>query len=115
MKRALALLLLAGCGEDHAGDPVAAAEEAADAGVRIFAVGVGTRDGELIPVREGGRVDYMKDRQGNYVKTRLDEATLAKNVLELLKDKSKSLGDVCSFRMVLGGMESELQCVESRQ
>ena len=77
-ERKYKVIVLITDGEDHAGDPVAAAEEAADAGVRIFAVGVGTRDGELIPVREGGRVDYMKDRQGNYVKTRLDEATLAK-------------------------------------
>ena len=63
-------------GEDHADDPVKAAEEAAEAGVRIFAVGVGTPEGELIPVRSDGRVDYLKDRQGRIVKSRLDEAVL---------------------------------------
>ena len=70
-------LILITDGEDHEGNPVAAAEAAAEAGVRIFAVGVGTPDGELIPVQaEGGGVDFLKDRSGNVVKTRLDEATL---------------------------------------
>jgi len=77
-ERKYKVLVLITDGEDHAENPVTAAEEAADAGVRIFAVGVGTQDGELIPVRKGGRVDYLKDRQGNYVKTRLDEVSLAK-------------------------------------
>ncbi len=44
--------------------------------MRIFAVGVGTAEGELIPVRDGDRVDYLKDAEGKIVKTRLDEATL---------------------------------------
>ncbi|MBT5830657.1 MAG: VWA domain-containing protein [Candidatus Latescibacteria bacterium] len=63
-------------GENHVDDPVAVAQEAAEAGVRIFVVGVGTPDGELIPVRDGDRVDYLKDQSGNIVKTRLDEPTL---------------------------------------
>jgi Ca-activated chloride channel homolog len=70
------VLVLITDGEDHAEDPTEAAEEAAESGVRIFTVGVGTPDGELIPVRGEGRVEYMKDRRGNYVKTRLDEAAL---------------------------------------
>jgi Ca-activated chloride channel family protein len=63
-------------GENHVDDPVAAAREASKAGVRIFVVGVGTPEGELIPIHDGGRVDYLKDRNGNIVKTRLDEPTL---------------------------------------
>ena len=64
-------------GEDHAADPVAAADRAAAEGVRIFAIGMGTSDGELIPVRqEGGGVDFHRDRAGNPVKTRLDEGVL---------------------------------------
>ena len=63
-------------GENHADDPLEAAEEAAEAGVRIFVVGVGTPEGELIPIRTDGRVDYLKDRSGKIVKSRLDERTL---------------------------------------
>lgn len=69
-------LVLITDGEDHAENPIKAAEEAAEAGVRIFCVGIGTREGELIPVRKDGRVDFLKDEQGHVVKTRLDESTL---------------------------------------
>ena len=69
-------LILITDGENHVDDPVAVAKEAARAGVRIFVVGVGTPDGELIPLPDGDRVDYLKDSSGNFVKTRLDETTL---------------------------------------
>jgi Ca-activated chloride channel family protein len=64
-------------GEDHVADPIAAADNAAAEGVRIFAIGMGTSDGELIPIRQdGGGVDFHRDRAGNPVKTRLDEGVL---------------------------------------
>lgn len=69
-------LILITDGENHVDDPIAVAEDAAEAGVRIFAVGVGTPEGELIPIRNGDRVDYLKDTEGKIVKTRLDESTL---------------------------------------
>jgi len=69
-------------GEDHTTDPVEAAKKAADEGVRIYTIGLGTRAGELIPVRDArGGVDYKRDRQGTPVKSRLDEATLEKIAL----------------------------------
>jgi Ca-activated chloride channel family protein len=76
------VLILVTDGEDHEGDPLRAARQAAEDGVRIYAIGVGTREGELVPVRgEGGDMDYLKDRSGNIVKTRMDETTLEKVAL----------------------------------
>ncbi len=75
-ERKYKVLVLITDGEDHADDPVKAANEASEAGVRIFAVGVGTTAGELIPVKQNGRTDFLKDGRGNYVKSRLDEASL---------------------------------------
>jgi len=69
-------LVLITDGEDHAGEAIEAARQAAEAGVRIFAVGIGTQEGELIPVKKDGRSEFLKDREGKVVKTRLDEATL---------------------------------------
>ena len=69
-------LVLITDGEDHGGDALEAAREAAEAGVRVFCVGIGTREGELIPIQQQRRVDFLKDEQGNVVKTRLDESTL---------------------------------------
>jgi Ca-activated chloride channel family protein len=60
-------------GESHEGDVMAAAKRAAERGVKVFTVGIGTPEGELIP-GEGGT--FLKDRRGNVIKSRLDEKTL---------------------------------------
>ena len=67
-------------GEDHDSDPVAAAKEAATLGIRIYAVGIGSRSGELVPDPEAapGAPRYLKDDKGSYVNSRLDEETLQK-------------------------------------
>ena len=59
-------------GENHEDDPVAAASQAAEMGVRVFTIGVGSTEGKMIPF-EG---DYLRDKDGNPVVTRLDEAVL---------------------------------------
>ena len=85
-------------GEDHATDPAAAAELAVEHGVRVLVVGMGTPEGELIPVRtDDGRLEYHQDRQGNYVKSRLDETTLRKVALST---------DGAYFRSTLRGDET---------
>jgi Ca-activated chloride channel family protein len=64
-------------GEDHEGSPLKLAEQAKEKGIRIFTIGIGTKEGELIPVTDAaGNSMYLKDRNGNVVKTRLDEGTL---------------------------------------
>jgi len=67
-------LVLLTDGEDHRSDPLGAAQEAAAAGVRVFAVGIGTPEGEPIPVEGGG---YKKDAHGATVVSRLGEDVLA--------------------------------------
>ena len=59
-------------GENHEDDPVAAAAQAAEMGVRVFAIGVGSPEGKPIPM-DG---ELLKDRDGNIVVTRLDETVL---------------------------------------
>ena len=59
-------------GENHEDDAVAAARQAAELGIRVYTVGVGSLRGEPIP-KDG---DLMKDAEGNIVVTRLDEETL---------------------------------------
>ena len=70
-------------GESTEGDAVAAAEEAAKTGARIYAIGVGSVEGELIPVREEGKgMEFLKDREGKVIKSRLDEETLQQLALK---------------------------------
>ena len=59
-------------GENHEDDPVAAAKQAAELGVRVFAIGVGSPEGKPIPM-DG---ELLKDKDGEIVVTRLDETVL---------------------------------------
>ena len=66
-------------GENHEDDPVGAARNAAEMGIRVFTIGVGSPEGKPIPLKEGG---LLKDRNGEIVVTRLDEDIL-KQVAEV--------------------------------
>ncbi len=73
------VLVLMTDGEDHEEGAVDAARKAAAAGVRIFTVGIGTPNGEILftPDPYGNKV-FIKDSAGNAVKSQLDESLLKK-------------------------------------
>ena len=60
-------------GENHEDDPIAAAKMAAEKGIRVFTIGVGSKEGTFIPLPDG---NYITDADGNNVVTRLDDETL---------------------------------------
>ena len=71
------VLVLLTDGEDNDEGALAAAEAAAKEGMKIFTIGIGTADGELLRVKDAkGRTDYIRDDQGNVVKSRLNEGLL---------------------------------------
>lgn len=59
-------------GENHEDDPVAAAAQAAEMGVRVFAIGVGSPEGKPVPLNG----ELLKDKDGEIVVSRLDEKVL---------------------------------------
>ena len=59
-------------GENHEDDAVAAAKQAAELGIKVYTIGVGSAEGQPIPM-DG---DLMKDRDGNIVVTKLNEQML---------------------------------------
>jgi Ca-activated chloride channel family protein len=64
-------------GEELDADGIAAAKKAAEHGIRIFTVGIGSSEGSLIPFRsDDGRQDFVRDVSGKPVQTRLDENRL---------------------------------------
>lgn len=80
-------------GEDHDGSALEAAKAAGKDGFRIFTVGVGTAGGELLrTVDVSGRSEFIKDEDGNAVKSRLNDT--------LLKDMAQGTG---GFYMLLSG------------
>src|SRR5216684_5031048 len=71
------VLVLFTDGEDHDGQALETARGAAKEGLCIFTVGVGTPNGELLRITDArGRTDYIKDEQGNVVKSHLNEQLL---------------------------------------
>lgn len=65
-------------GEDLAGEAAAQAEEAAQRGIRVFIVGVGTQAGGKIPVTDAdGRQSFLCDPDGTEVVTKLERESLA--------------------------------------
>src|SRR4029077_17549322 len=72
------ILVLLTDGEDHHSDPKGAAKDAAQLGLKIFPIGIGSLEGEPIQVKddEGNRTGYKRDKKGEVVLSRLDEATL---------------------------------------
>lgn len=71
------ILVLLTDGENLEGDALAAATKAAQKGMTIFTVGVGTTAGELIPVPAGGPGNFVKDESGKFITSRLDEKSLS--------------------------------------
>ncbi len=66
-------------GEDLEGDAIKMANEASNTGIKIYGVGVGTSEGELIPISdERGNRGYLSDKEGKTVKTKLNEELLKK-------------------------------------
>jgi Ca-activated chloride channel homolog len=66
-------------GEDNVNeaDALAAAQNAAKAGLKIFPVGIGTTEGALLRITDAnGNSDYVRDPDGNVVKSHLNEALL---------------------------------------
>ncbi len=63
-------------GEDHEGKAEEMAAQAAKNGIRVFVLGIGSDKGSTIPI-SGGK-DYLRDRQGNIVVTKLNPAMCKK-------------------------------------
>ena len=63
-------------GENHEDDAVSAAKDALDDGIIVHTIGMGLPSGSPIPVLRNGQTDYLKDRDGKVVVTKLNEKML---------------------------------------
>lgn len=70
-------------GDDLEGNASRAAEKAKEKGIKIYTVGIGTPEGELIQIEnEVGEKEFLKDMNGNFVKSRLNEKLLQEIAVE---------------------------------
>lgn len=72
------VLFIISDGEDHSeGTTLKAVDDAVEAGIQIFTIGVGKSKGAPIPIKRNGVVESLKkDRQGEVVITKLNEVVL---------------------------------------
>ena len=105
------VLFLISDGEDHEGNISQIAEEAAEKGIRIFTIGVGTLEGGPIPIKENGVLQYYKRDQNNeQVITRLSEETLkeiAKTANGEYIDGSNTKAVLDRVKAILSGMDKK--------
>lgn len=72
-------LLVVSDGENHVGDLGGLQQRAGDANVTVLAAGVGTEEGARVPdYRNGKRVGFKRDQEGQIVQSRLQEAVLTR-------------------------------------
>ena len=106
------VLFIISDGEDHEGNVEDIAKQAAEKGIRIFTIGVGTEKGNPIPIKRNGVIQtYKKDRQGETVITKLNPETLK----EIANSTNGSYieGNVTSE--VVENVNEELQNIEKTE
>lgn len=109
-KREYKAVVLITDGEDNEGGALKEAKAAAKEGVQIFCIGIGTKEGELISiVSEDGQKTYLKDKEGNFVKSRLDESLLKDIALSTNGSYIKASGAEFGLDWIYGNKLSKME------
>jgi len=104
------ILLLLTDGEDTAGGWGRAMKALAKRSVKVFCIGIGTREGSPIPILDeaGKRTGYLKDSGGNVVISKLDDVAL-KEIAEKTHgyyfEAGRKLTEVGRFGATLANMK----------
>ena len=111
------IVILLTDGEDLTGEALKAAEKVTTEGIKIYTIGIGTKEGEYLKNRtDDGSERFVRDAQGQPVRSQLDELTL-KEIANITKASYCQLNDQSLeqlFNSVIANLprkerESELQ------
>ncbi|MFC7356065.1 VWA domain-containing protein [Jejudonia soesokkakensis] len=105
------VLFIVSDGEDHEGNVAQVAQEASEAGIKIYTIGVGKESGGPIPIKRNGVLQYYKRDQNNeQVITRLGKETL-ENIADEANgeyiDGSNTTEVVQTVKAILSGMNKK--------
>ncbi|AXT51831.1 VWA domain-containing protein [Aquimarina sp. BL5] len=99
-------------GEDHEGNVESMAEAAAEEGIKIFTIGVGTTKGGPIPIKRNGIVQtYKKNSQGETVITKLNTTILQ----EIANQANGTYIDGTSTNAVVENVTELLQGMDKKE
>ena len=104
-------LVIISDGENHEPDAIARAKTANENGMIIFTVGVGTKEGEFIPINVRGRQDFKRDNTGNPVRTHFDETALQ----ELAVAGNGSYYSINADQQIIDDLSTQLERIEKRE
>ena len=106
------VLFLVSDGEDHGGNIPKIAEEAAEKGIRIFTIGVGTVEGGPIPIKKNGVLQYyLRDKNNEQVISRLGEETLK----EIAKITNGEYLDGANTKEVVDRVKTLLNAMDKKE
>lgn len=106
------VLVIISDGEDHNDLSTDVAEAAANEGIKIFTIGVGSDKGGPIPLKKNGIVmSYKKDSKGETVITRLNSKTLK----EIASKGNGSFIDGVSTKKVLEEVSEVLSSLDKKE
>ncbi|MCB0661134.1 MAG: VWA domain-containing protein [Saprospiraceae bacterium] len=105
------VLIIISDGENHDDALQEQLESAKQNGILIFTIGVGTPEGDMIPMYVNGRRDFKRDESGNPVKSALDQ--------EMLKNIADQTGGfyaniVAGEDKLIGPLQSRIAKIEKR-
>lgn len=98
-------------GENHEGGAEEAAKRAAEKGMNVFVLGIGTDKGGRIPV--GGKDEYMRDEQGYQVLSKLNEE-MARSIAEAGKGTYVRVDNTNNAQAIIENELEKLQQDEVR-
>jgi Ca-activated chloride channel family protein len=101
-------LIIISDGENHDEGAIAAASSAAEGGLLIYTVGIGTEQGAFIPLVIGGREDYKRDQKGNPVGTQYDPALLK----DIARDGRGQYYDIQEGAAIFASIKEEIRQIE---
>lgn len=99
-------------GENHEDNAIESAKTAAEKGVKVFTIGMGSAEGTPIPEYRGKqRVGFKKDRSGNVVVSKLNETMLK----EIAAAGNGSYIKASNAEVGLGSLLEELNTIEKTE
>lgn len=104
-------LIIISDGENHESEAIAAAREASKNGISTFTLGIGTTEGAFIPVVQRGKKVLKTDREGNAVKTALNQ----KNLQDIARAGNGKFYMIDQSMRALNEIETQIERLEKKE